>query len=914
MKQKRSTVYEVLLAVLIVIGIVLPQVIGTVQVNDDTQGLDESKCPVTSKTLEDLQTPGTRFGTLTIHEWQKKIQECFPHGTIQTYNSFPDIYAALEAGQLDAALGFIDQRQELAATHPDLAFILEPFAIVEFGFATQKTDSGKALCRELNIYLTELKNSGAYDALRKKWEYPARDGDVMGNYEYTGQKGILRIATGGLWTPMTFYVGETLTGEFVEILNGFCASNGYVPEYETVNLAPALTGLKAGSYDVVADSVTASEERLESISITDPLMEDEYYLLVKRDTESVTVPKAPLFLQNLKNSIRRTFVTEGRYKLLLSGLRVTLELSAASGIFGTLLGMLICYLRMRKNPWIIAFANIYIRIFRALPVVVLLLVLNYIVFRRSGLTAFWVCVVTFSIEFSAYCAEIFRSGINAVPEGQTKAAAALGFRKGQIFTKVVGPQALVYILPVYSGQYIATVKMTSVAGYISVIDLTKASDIIRSRTYEAFFPLLFTSAVYLLLCWLLVAALKYLEKKIDPASRPVKKNIREIVEGYHQEQTGDCRVRSVREEKAPELPIIRAEHLRKSFENVTPIRDVSFEIQKGDVISLIGPSGTGKSTLLYLLNRLLEPDSGSIIFDGKDTLAKNYDVNRMREQIGMVFQSFNLFSHLTIVENLMLAQTQLLKKSEKDACRRSMELLHTVGMADKALRLPEQLSGGQQQRVAILRAVAMDPEIILLDEPTSALDPTMVGEVLTLLRRLAAEGMTMMIVTHEMHFARNVSNRVFYMDEGVIYEEGSPAEIFDAPKRDRTHQFVMHLKVLETSIKRSDPDPISLFAKIEEFGLRHMIGRRLINGMLTVAEELCLDTILPLLKAESEIRLVFEYSESDGGVINMEAIYTGEDRNPLEEADDLSLALSRNVCRELTWDYKDGVGRVKGKL
>ncbi len=914
MKQKSSTFYEMILAVLILIGILLPQVVGTVQVSEEQQGTDESGCPTTSTTLEDLEAPGTRFGTLTTHEWQQEIQKRFPDGTVQTYNSFPDIYAALEAGQIDAAFGFIDERQAIAATHPDLAFIPEPFACVDFGFATQKSDSGRALCGELNRYLAGLKESGAYDALRRKWEDPARGGDVMDSYAFTGEKGRLKIATSGLWTPMTFYAGETLTGEFIEILNGFCASAGYRPEYECVSRTAGLTGLKTGSYDVFADSVIISEERLESINITDPLMQDEYYLLVKREAGSAEVPKAPLFFRNLKNSIHRTFITEGRYRLLLSGLRVTLLLSAGAGLFGTLLGMLICYLHMRKNLWARAFAGLYIRIFRALPVVVLLLVLNYIVFRRSGLSAFRVCVVTFSIEFSAYCAEIFRSGILTVPEGQGKAAAALGFRKDQIFTKVVGPQALRHILPVYSGQFISTVKMTSVAGYISVVDLTKASDIIRSRTYEAFFPLLFTAAVYYLLCWLLVTALRYLEKRLDPKGRKVGRDIREAVEGFRPEQAEKGSVHPASASRETEMPLIRAEHLRKNFGNVTPIRDLSCEIRRGDVIALIGPSGTGKSTLLYLLNRLLEPDGGSIFFDGKDTLAKNCDVNRLREQIGMVFQSFNLFPHLTVVENLMIAQTLLLKRSRRDACRRSMELLHAVGLADKALSLPEELSGGQQQRAAILRAVAMDPQIILFDEPTSALDPTMVGEVLVLMRRLAAEGMTMMVVTHEMRFARDVSNRVFYMDDGVIYEEGTPAEIFDAPKRDRTRQFVRHLKVLELTVTRSAPDPAGLFAQIEDFGLRHMVGRKLVNGMLTVAEELCLDTILPQLKKDGEIRLVFEYSESGSGEIAVEVFWPGADRNPLDGADALSLALTRNACRELHWEYAGEAGRLRGKL
>ena len=286
----------------------------------------------------------------------------------------------------------------------------------------------------------------------------------------------------------------------------------------------------------------------------------------------------------------------------------------------------------------------------------------------------------------------------------------------------------------------------------------------------------------------------------------------------------------------------------------------------------------------------------------------------MREEIGMVFQSFNLFSHLTVIENLMLAQTALLKRSPAEACGKGMKLLQMVGLADKALSLPAQLSGGQQQRVAIIRAVAMDPKIILFDEPTSALDPTMVGEVLAVIRKLAEEGLTMLIVTHEMRFARDVSNRVFFMDEGIIYEEGTPEEIFDAPKKDKTRQFVHRLQVFEAAICKNSPDVPGLIHRIEQFGFRYMISRRLMNRMLVLVEELGMNTVLPTLKGDGEIRLVFEYSEAAGGSVQMELSYAGEDNNPLESADALSLALIRHACEELEWRCDGGTCRIRGKL
>ena len=236
--------------------------------------------------------------------------------------------------------------------------------------------------------------------------------------------------------------------------------------------------------------------------------------------------------------------------------------------------------------------------------------------------------------------------------------------------------------------------------------------------------------------------------------------------------------------------MISVRHLQKSFNGVAVLKDVNAEIEKGEVISIIGPSGTGKSTFLRCLNRLETPDGGSIVVNGVDVTDPKADLAAVRRRMGMVFQNFNLFGNLTVLGNIMAAQCDLLGVSKNTAKKKAQELLGRVGLANKADALPDELSGGQKQRVAIARALAMDPEILLFDEPTSALDPTMVGEVLAVIKDLAKTGMTMLIVTHEMGFARDVSTRVFYMDEGVIYEEGTPAEVFNAPKKPKTIDFV----------------------------------------------------------------------------------------------------------------------------
>ena len=236
--------------------------------------------------------------------------------------------------------------------------------------------------------------------------------------------------------------------------------------------------------------------------------------------------------------------------------------------------------------------------------------------------------------------------------------------------------------------------------------------------------------------------------------------------------------------------MISVRHLQKSFNGVEVLRDVNAEIGKGEVISVIGPSGTGKSTFLRCLNRLETPDGGSIVVGGVDVTAPKADLAAVRRKMGMVFQNFNLFGNRDVLGNVTAAQRDILGTSKEAAERKAMELLGRVGLADRAEALPDELSGGQKQRVAIARALAMDPEILLFDEPTSALDPTMVGEVLAVIKDLAKTGMTMLIVTHEMGFARDVSTRVFYMDEGVVYEDGTPADVFNAPKKPKTVEFV----------------------------------------------------------------------------------------------------------------------------
>ena len=243
-----------------------------------------------------------------------------------------------------------------------------------------------------------------------------------------------------------------------------------------------------------------------------------------------------------------------------------------------------------------------------------------------------------------------------------------------------------------------------------------------------------------------------------------------------------------------EQNIIEIRHLSKSFGTHEVLKDIDFSVKKGDVTSIIGASGSGKSTLLRCINLLENPSSGEILYHGENVVRRGFNAASYRSRVGMVFQSFNLFNNMTVLENCIVGQVKVLKKDREEARRHAMYYLEKVGMAPYINAKPRQISGGQKQRVAIARALAMDPEVLLFDEPTSALDPEMVGEVLTVMQSLAQEGMTMLVVTHEMAFARDVSTKVVYMNQGVICEEGTPEEVFGNPRKQETRDFLSRFR------------------------------------------------------------------------------------------------------------------------
>ncbi len=348
------------------------------------------------------------------------------------------------------------------------------------------------------------------------------------------------------------------------------------------------------------------------------------------------------------------------------------------------------------------------------------------------------------------------------------------------------------------------------------------------------------------------------------------------------------------------MSFIEIRGLRKEFADITPLAGVDFSVEKGDVVCLIGPSGTGKSTLIRCINRLETPTSGEIFIDGENVCEKDADIPALRKKVGMVFQSFNLFGHKSIIDNIMMPQIDLLGKTEQEAESEALKQLKRVGLESKANSMPDELSGGQKQRAAIARALAMHPQVMLFDEPTSALDPTMVTEVKNVIRKLADDGMTMVIVTHEMQLARDIATRVLFMDDGIIYEQGTPFDIFENPKKEKTRSFVLKITRWNWDCTENCYDYIGMSASMEEFCRSRFMSRKQLNSCLLVLDEIFTSYIVP---AYHDHDFSFELEVSgDNDKIKLTVNYSG-DTDPFErEIDPTSEAIIQKKTKTVLSD------------
>ncbi|WP_439767775.1 amino acid ABC transporter permease/ATP-binding protein [Falsigemmobacter intermedius] len=520
---------------------------------------------------------------------------------------------------------------------------------------------------------------------------------------------------------------------------------------------------------------------------------------------------------------------------VLAGLGRTLLLTALGALFGFTLGTLLALARVSSSPLLAGLAWGFIWLFRSLPLIVLLLILNNLGYLYETvalgvpftditfaswsttqlMTPFLAAVLGLTLNLGAFSAEVIRGGILSVDQGQHEAAAALGLPKGHQARRIVLPQAMRSIVPTAFNEIIGLAKGTSVVYVLALPELFYTIQIIYRRNLEVI-PLLMVATVWYLIILSVLSVIQYhIERHyargalrtlppnafrvvfaklglvaLHPAEKPVART----------EEVQSVPVSSRGFEGLPRGGAVEIRGVAKSFGTLKVLSDIDLSFAPGSVTAIIGPSGSGKSTLLRTINHLERVDEGTIAIDGEligyrregDTLyeLEEREILKRRTDVGMVFQNFNLFPHLTVLQNITEAPIRVrgLGKAEAEALAR--DLLARVGLAEKADAYPRQLSGGQQQRVAIARTLALKPKVLLFDEPTSALDPELVGEVLNVIRELAASGITLIIVTHEIGFARDVADRIIFMEQGRVVESGPPAQILNAPRHQRTADFL----------------------------------------------------------------------------------------------------------------------------
>ena len=362
------------------------------------------------------------------------------------------------------------------------------------------------------------------------------------------------------------------------------------------------------------------------------------------------------------------------------------------------------------------------------------------------------------------------------------------------------------------------------------------------------------------------------------------------------------------------MHMIEVTGLRKQFGDLVVLRSIDVHVRTGECVAIIGPSGSGKSVFLRSLAMLETPDGGAIRINGTDITQKETNLNRIREKMGMVYQGFHLFSHLNVLDNVTLAPRWVKKLDKKAAEKKAMDLLSMVGLVDKAQSYPHQLSGGQQQRVAIARCLAMEPEIMLFDEPTSALDPAMTSEVLAIMRKLTGMGLTMLIVTHEMGFARDLADRVLYLDEGRVYEEGTPKEIFDNPQKEKTRAFISRLKTFIYEIHSIGFDMTAMNARIEVFCRKYNIPTPKIYSVQLILEEMIMEIFKQCYAAsQPDIELTVAYAEGNDE-ISIGLTYKADEFNPFANAadgmDGLGMVLVKKSSKRQGHSFADAPNRI----
>lgn len=513
---------------------------------------------------------------------------------------------------------------------------------------------------------------------------------------------------------------------------------------------------------------------------------------------------------------------------LWNGAFIAVEITAISMSFGLVLGLGLALLRLSRIGVLRNLAAGYIFITRGTPQLLqLVFIFDALPAIGLRLDSFTTALIGFALNEAAFSAEIIRGGIASVNATQSAAAASLGMGYGLTLRRIILPQAMRAILPGLINDTISMLKLTSIASVIFVNELTFRAQQIVGQNFKFFQVFVATGAIYLALTSAITALQSVLERHFDHERTPAPSALSRLI-GFRW-RSEPMPIRSDKRAKsscaaasapvmAPDAdwlrsllgatdqarrgqPFVVGRNVQKSYSGREVLAGVDFNVLQGEVVVILGPSGSGKSTLLRMINHLEAMDWGEVTVDGRTVGYRQAaggpprpvrDLARARAEarIGMVFQHFNLFAHLTALENVIEAPMRVYAVPRAEAEATAMRLLAAVGLAQHAYHLPHRLSGGQQQRVAIVRALAIKPKLMLFDEPTSALDPELVGEVLAVMRQLADAGMTMIVVTHEIRFAAEVADRVIFMDEGRVVEQGPPETVIGAPRQERTRRFL----------------------------------------------------------------------------------------------------------------------------
>jgi polar amino acid transport system permease protein len=517
---------------------------------------------------------------------------------------------------------------------------------------------------------------------------------------------------------------------------------------------------------------------------------------------------------------------------LLQGAVLAVEIAALSITAGLLLGLGLAMMREARHPVLRGVAWFYIWFVRGTPLL-LQLVFIFDVLPSVGLTfsTFTTAVVGFSLNEAAFSAEIIRGGVLSVNRNQSIAAGALGMPPLLTLRRIILPQAMRAILPGIANQTITMVKNTSIASVIFVNELTFRAQQIVGQNFQFFRVFTAAGLIYLLMTTAIAIGQIHLERYFDfmrEKNGRTAQRVRSLLGRARQSTSPPSRATFPPQTRSEPLttligsichdmtnvetrPCVICRNLQKSYSEREVLKSIDLTVNTGEVVVIMGPSGSGKSTLLRLINHLEVLDWGEITVDGQHVgyerlpgaglrPTRRLAQARAAARIGMVFQHFNLFDHLTALENVMEAPLTVYRQKPDEVRALALRLLSAVGLARHVDQLPYRLSGGQQQRVAIARALAVSPRVMLFDEPTSALDPELVGEVLAVIRSLAEAGMTMIIVTHEVRFAREVADRILFMDDGVIVEQGPPRQVLDHPTQDRTRRFLRMVDRLEAEV------------------------------------------------------------------------------------------------------------------